>query len=175
MLEVDSVDGKIRPLMNEHWLADALKKHGHAIGNLCGVEAAQIALAQIRDLATADTLAFYSIQLVESDLSRLSGGDYVELVVSFTSNIFQSAEPESIAETVQALLQEPHTIIRQIALTAITHHYSDLKHLFWEWEGNPLDEVELGPEISQLIQTNGFTFDEDEMEQILQWIESTQY
>ncbi len=174
MLEVRSVDGRICPIMDEHWLEDALKKHGQAIANLCGVEAAQIALTQIRTLANADAYLFNFIQLVESDLSQLSHADYTELVVSFTSCLFQYAEPNNIKETVQALLNEPHTIIRRIAVKSISQHYGNLKQMFWEWEGNPLDEYELKPEMYQLIQTNSSTFDDDEMEQILQWIESTQ-
>ncbi|RKU18889.1 hypothetical protein C6503_08685 [Candidatus Poribacteria bacterium] len=174
MLEVKSVDGRIQPIMDGYWLESALKEHGQALANLCGVEAAHTALAQIRVLAAADAFAFHFIQLVESDLSRLSHADYTELVVSFTSNIFQSVDPESIEETVQTLLQEPHTISKRIAVKAITDHYSHLKHLFWEWEGNPLDEIELKPEMYQLIQTNSHAFSEGEMEQILQWIESTQ-
>ena len=175
MLEIEFVDGRIRPIMNEHWLEDAIKRHGRVIANLCGVETAQIALTQIRSLAAEYPSVFHFIHPVESDLSRLSRADYAELIVSFTSSIIQSAEPASITETIQGLLQEPHIIIRRIAVKAITDHYSDLKPLFWGWEGNPLDEIGLEPEVSQLIQANGHTFNEDEMEQILQWIESTQY
>ncbi len=175
MLEVESVNGRIRPIMNEHRLEEAFKKHGEAIANVCGVEAAQISLAQIRALAAEDSSVFHFIHPVESDLSRLSRADYTELIVSFTSSIFQSAEPVSITEIIQSLLQERYVIIKRIALKAITHHYGDLKHLFWGWEGNPLDEIGLETEISHLIQANSHTFNEDEMEQILQWIESTQY
>lgn len=175
MLEVESVNGRIRPIMNEHWLEETFKKHGEAIANVCGVEAAQISLAQIRALASEDSSVFHFIHPVESDLSRISRADYAELIVNFTSSIFQSAEPVSITEIIQSLLQERHVIIKRIALKAITHHYGDLKHLFWGWEGNPLDEVGLEPEVSQLIQVNSHTFNEDEMEQTLQWIESTQY
>ena len=173
ILEVRATDGQIRPIMDEYWLENTLKEHGQAIANLCGFEAAQIALAQIRMLTTADEFAFHFIQFVESDLSLLSHADYMELVVSFTSCVFQFAEPDNIKETVQVLLNEPHTIIKRIAVKTINHHYSDLKHLFWEWEGNPLDEIELKPEMYELIQTNSHAFSEGEMEQILQWIEST--
>lgn len=174
ILEFRSIDERILPIMDEYWLENTLKEHGQAIADLCGIEAAQIALAQIRVFTTVDAFAFHFIQLVESDLSRLSRASYAELIVSFTSSVFQSVEPESIKETVQSLLQESHTIIRRIAVKVITNHYSDLKHLFWEWEGNPLDEIELKPEIYELIQTNSHAFSEGEMEQILQWIESTQ-
>ena len=174
MFEIEFVDERIQSIMDEHWLEDALKKYGHAIANLCSVEAAQIALTQIRALTAADPFAFYSPHPVESDLSRLSHASYTDLIVSFANSLFRFAEPDNIEETVRALLQEPPTIIRRIAIKAITNHYSDLKHLFWEWEGNPLDEVELEPEISQLIQVNSPTFDEDEIKQVLQWIELIQ-
>ncbi|MDE0011255.1 MAG: hypothetical protein OXU36_08905 [Candidatus Poribacteria bacterium] len=175
ILEARLVDREIRSVMDDYWLEDALKKYGHAIANLCGVEAVQIALTQIRTLAAEDSAVFHFIHPIEKDLSHLSRADYTELIVSFTSSIFQSAKPVSITEIIQGLLQEPHIIIRRIAVRAITDHYSNLKHLFWKWKGNPLDEVGLEPVISHLIQTNSHTFSESEMEQILQWIESTQY
>ena len=175
ILEVESVNGRIRPIMNEHWLEEALKKHWETIASVCDVEAAQITLAQIRALEAEDSSVFHFIHPIENDLSHLSRADYAKLIVNFTSSIFQSTEPVSITETIQGLLQESSVIIKRIAVRAITDHYSNLKHLFWEWEGNPLDEIGLETEVSELIQTNSHTFNEDEMEQILQWIESTQY
>ena len=174
MLEVESHEPNIRTVMDDYWLEAALKAQAQAIANLCGIEAAQIALEKIRSIAVANRFVLDFIERVESDLSQLPHPNYAELVVSFTSALFRFAAPDSIEQTVQVLLQDPHAIIRRIAVKAITDHYSNLKHLFWEWEGNPLDETELKPEMYQLIQTNSHTFDEDEMEQILQWIESTQ-
>lgn len=174
MLDIGIVNGRIISIMNDYWLEDALKKHGQAIANLCGIEAAQITLEQIRAIDREAPFAFNFIQLVESDISQLNVADYTELIVSFTSLLYQFAEPNSIKTTVKELLNEPHTIIRRIGVNAINLHYDALKDLFWNWEGNPLDEYELKPEMYQLIQTNSSTFDDDEMEQILQWIESTQ-
>ena len=175
MVEVEAVEPNLRTLMDDYWIEDALKRHGHAIVNVCGVAAADIALVQIRKIAEANRFKVDFIERVESDLSRLSHPNYAELMVSFTSSVFRYAKPDSLERTIQALLQDPIAIIRRIAVKAIAHHYSDLKHLFWGWEGNPLDEILLEPEVSQLIQTNSHTFNESEMEQILQWIESTQY
>ena len=174
MLRTGSVDSRICPIMDEYWLEIALKAQAQAIANLCGIEAAQIVLEKIRKIAVANRFILDFIQRVESDLSHLSHPNYAELVVSFTSALFRFAEPDSIEQTVQILLQDPHAIIRRIAVKAITDHYSNLKHLFWTWEGNPLDEIELKPEMYELIQTNSHAFSEGEMEQILQWIESTQ-
>ncbi len=175
MLEVESHEPDIRTVMDDYWLETALKAQAQAIANLCGIEAAQIALEEIRSIAVANRFVLDFIERVESDLSRLSHPNYAELIVSFTSALFRFAEPDSIEQTVQVLLQDPHAIIRRIAFKAITDHYSNLKHLFWIWEGNPLDDVKLEPEITELIETHNHTFDENEMEQILQWIEATQH
>ena len=175
MLEIEFVEPNLRTLMDDYWIEDALKRHGHAIANLCGVAAADIALGQIRKIADVDRFKVDFIKRVESDLSRLSHPNYAELIVSFTSTLFRFAAPDSIEQTVQVLLQDPHAIIKRIAFKAITDHYSNLKHLFWIWEGNPLNDVRLEPEITELIETHNHTFDENEMEQILQWIEATQH
>ncbi|MCY4568893.1 MAG: hypothetical protein OXD49_11350, partial [Candidatus Poribacteria bacterium] len=165
----------IRTLMNDYWIEDALKKHGHAITNVCGIEAAQMALEKIRAIAVANRFILDFIERVESDLSLLSHPNYAELMVSFTSSVFRYAKPDSIERTIQSLLQDPIAIIRRIAFKAITDHYNDLKHLFWTWQDNPFDDVRLEPEITELLETYNHTFDEDEMEQILRWIESTQH
>ena len=175
ILEIEFVEPDLRTLMDDYRIEEALKRHGHAIANLCGVAAADIALVQIRKIADANRFKVDFIEHVESDLSRLSHPNYAELIVSFTSALFRFAEPDSIEQTVQVLLQDPHAIIRRIAFKAITDHYNNLKHLFWIWDGNPLDDVKLEPEITELIETHNHTFNENEMEQILQWIEATQH
>ena len=100
---------------------------------------------------------------------------YDELLVHFICSLLRLAESDSVAETVEDLLQKSHDIFKRIALHAITHHYEDLKHLFWQWQGNPLEDTLLKPELYRLLQTNCRAFDESEIEQILQWIESKRY
>lgn len=174
MLAAKYVGYRIHTTMNLYWLEDALKENWKAIANLCGTEALEIALTQIRALASENLPAFHFLPFHPDDSRPLSRADYPELIVDFTNNIFRDADPMSIEETIQGLLQEQPVIIRRIAVKAISDHYSSLKHLFWEWQGNPLDAAGLVPVISDLIQTNSHTFSESEMEQILQWIESTE-
>ena len=161
--------------MQEHCLRDALKEHGESIAKLCGIKAANIALEQIRTLIAEGVTSFNRIQLVRTEPSDAPRESYAELLVGFVSNVLRFAEPNSITGMLEDLLQVPQTIIRRIALTAVTHHYSDLKRMFWEWKGNPLEEVSLKPELYQLIQTNCTELNESEIEWILDWIELTQY
>lgn len=159
-------------------LKDALRNREQTIARLCGVEAAQLGLTRIQTLIVDDPHVFFCVQLVEGDASKHADEDYPEFVVRFTCRLLQFATPESITETVAALLQESRresrAIFGLIALNAIKHHYAELKRLFWKWQGNPLEEVWLKPGLYDLIQTRCTAFSDAEIEQLLHWIESTQ-
>ena len=188
MFDAKVVNRRIRPAMEEYWLKEAIKQHEQAISELCGFEAAQIALAQIRTLVDEGVHSFDFIERIEVEPSYGRRQRYAELLVSFTCRLFHLASPDSIEQTVKSLLKEGGAVNRnhqdekgspaifgRIALNIITHHYDNLKGLFWEWEGNPLEEYELKPQLYQLIQTHCLNFDEGEIEQILHWIESYRY
>ena len=175
--------------MEEYWLWDALQKHGQAIAELCGVEAVQITCARIRALINEGAYSFNVIRKIDSAPSDYPHRRYAELLVGFTSSMLRSVEfDNSIEGVVKDLLQEglvityndpvkkeARAVFGKIAFDTIIHHYEDLKHLFWGWEGNPLEEFWLKPSIYQLIYTHCFTFDKGEFDQILHWIESYQY
>ena len=188
MFDAKVVNRQIHPVMEEYWLKEAIKQQGQAISELCGFEAAQIALKRIRTLVDKGTYSFDFIERIETKPSYGPEQSYAELLVSFTCRLFHLASPDSIAETVKSLLKEglaaerdyqdakgSPTIFGRIVLNAITYHYDHMKRLFWEWEGNPLEEYELKPELYLLIQTHCLDFDDGEIEQILHWIESRKY
>ena len=188
MFDAKVVNRRIRPAMEEYWLKEAIKQQEQAISELCGFEAAQIALAQIRTLVDEGVHSFDFIERIEVEPSYGRRQRYAELLVSFTCRLFHLVSPDSIEETVKSLLkergaaerdyqdaQDSSAIFGRIALNVITHHYDDLKRLFWEWEGNPLEEYELKPQLYQLIQIHCRKFGECEIEQILHWIESHRY
>ena len=164
--------------MDADSLKEAVENREQPIVRLCGVEAAQLGLTRIQTLIDDGLSSFQLIQLVEGDASRHAYEDYPEFVVRFTCSMLQFATPESIAETVETLLQESRresrAIFGLIALNAIKHHYADLKRLFWKWQGNPLEEVWLKPGLYDLIQTRCTAFSDAEIEQLLHWIESAQ-
>lgn len=189
MLYAEVINGNIRAIMEEDWLWDALEKHDQPITELCGFATVQIACARIRALINEGAYSFNVISKIDSDLSDYPHRRYAELLVGFTSGLLRSVEfDNSIEEIVKDLLQEgltvtcndtvkmeAKTIFGRIALTAVTHHYENLKQLFWGWQGNPLENIGLKPELYHLIQTNCRAFKESEIERILGWIESAQY
>ena len=161
-------------MLNDSDMISVMEKQVPAIVKLCGIEAVNIALKQIHNIIAEHVDSFTMLQRIEaSPAEELLG--YDELLVHFICSLLRLAESDSIAETVEDLLQKSHDIFKRIALHAITHHYEDLKHLFWQWKGNPLEDPLLKPELYRLLQTNCRAFNASEIEQILQWIESEEY
>lgn len=189
ILDAEVTNAGIKPVMQEYWLGDALHKHGQVIAELCGVEAAQIACDRIRTLINDGTYLFNIIDRIDCDLSDYRQRSYAELIVGFTSKLLQSVEFDTkIVEIIKSLIdeglatrcndpikKEALAIFGRIALDTITHHYQDLKHLFWNWHGNPLEQFRLQCELFHLIKTNCLKFNDNEIEQILSWIESAEY
>ncbi|MDE0555782.1 MAG: hypothetical protein OXI24_16315 [Candidatus Poribacteria bacterium] len=165
----------LKVMLYDYEMIAVMKKHGAAIVKLSDVRAMSIVLEHIQEMISQNASSFQMIQPIESDSSEDIPQSYSELLVSFTCSLFRLAEPDSITETIENLLQKSHTVFKQIALNVIKHHYSDLKQYFWEWRGNPLEETLLQPELYGLLQTNCQVFDESEIEQILRWIETEQY
>ena len=188
MLDAEVIHGDIRSVMEEHWLWNALQKHEQGIAELCGIETVRIACARIQALIDEGAYSFNIISKIDSTPSDYPLRHYAELLVGFTSGMLRSVEfSNNIEEMVKDLLQEglavncndplkkeARSILGRIALTAITYHYKDLKQLFWDWQGNPLNETFLKPEIYQLLQVNCLVFDEGEIDRVLHWIESQQ-
>ena len=189
MLDAEVIHGDVRTVMDEYWLWDSLQKNEQIIKELCGIETVQIACERIRSLIDEGAYSFNIISKIDSVPSDYPLRHYAELLVGFTSGLLRSVKFDNgIEKMVKDMLQEglavsyndpvkrrSRVIFGRIALTAITHHYENLKHLFWEWQGNPLESIGLKPELYQLIQTNCGTFAESEIERILDWIEHAQY
>ena len=189
MLDAEVIPGGIRSVMQEYWLWDALHKHGQAMAELCGVEAVQISCGRIQELINEGTYAFNMAVKIDSDLSEYPNRSYAELIVGFASCLLRSAGFDiGIEKIVRNLLQdglgvncndplkkEALAIFGRIALDAITHHYQDLKHLFWKWQENPFEQFRMQDELFQLIKSNCQKFNDDEIEKILHWIESTEF
>ena len=160
-------------MLNDYGMISVMEKQGPVIVKLCGIEAVNIALKQIHNIIAERVDRFMMLQEIEAVPSEELLG-YDELLVHFICGLLRLAESQNIAETAEDLLKKSHDIFRRIALHAITHHYEDLKQLFWQWQGNPLEDTLLKPELYRLLQTNCRAFDEAEIDQILQWIESEQ-
>jgi len=181
ILEYQMTEGvgydKFAPLMEEYWLDDALENHKAAIAKLCSIEAAEVGLAKIKRIIKDDKQRFNAaaIPSIEDSSQTHFPEKYEYQLVRFVRDMYQLSDGDSIKGKIASLLEENHPICKRIAIHVISYHYDSLKELFWSWKGNPLDEHPLKHELYELFRANCSSFDEEQIEKVLEWIESRDY
>ena len=168
---------KYASIMDKYWLDDALKKYKPAIAKLCGTEAAEIALNKILTITNEDKTRFNNIWIptIEEHPQTSFTDRYECQLVHFVRDMFELSEPNQIKVKINDLIKEEHPIFKRIAVHTINHHYKDLNELFWNWEGNPIDESQLKHELYELLKINCSSFTKKHIEKVLGWIESKNY
>ncbi|GAV23531.1 SIR2 family protein [Carboxydothermus pertinax] len=164
-------------LMDEYWLKEALIKHKQIIAKLCGIEAAKIAIYKIKSIIKDDKSQFNNIWIptIEDHPQTSFPERYDCQLVYFVRDMFELSEPQKIKKEIESLLKEEHLIFNRIAIHIINFHYKDLNKLFWSWKDNPLEESFLKHELYELLKNNGSTFSKEQINKVLQWIETKQY
>lgn len=168
---------KYKSIMDDYWLNKALNKYKTEISELCGIEAAEIALEKIKEIIQLDDSHFNYIWIptIEDHSQNSLADKYECILLRFVRDIFELSEPDKVREKIEILLKEEHSILKRLAVHTIKHHYKDLNDLFWKWNGNPLNEKGLKHELYELLKNNCASFNGEQMEQVLEWIESKDY
>ena len=175
---VEEKQDKIKPLMEEHWLLDALKKFKKDIAELCGIEAAEIGLNIIRILLKEKVEGKFSniwITTIEDSSQNRFPDKYECQLVFFVRDMLEKSRPEKIKSIVEGLLKEEHSIFKRLGVHTINRHYEEFEDLFWNWQGNPLDEHQCEHELYQLLKTNCSSFSKEQLNKVLGWIEYKYY
>lgn len=181
ILEYEPIKGealeRFMPLMEEYWLDDCLKKHKTEVAKLCAIEAAQVGLSKIKTIIKDNKHRFNNaiIPSIEDSSQTHFPEEYEYQVIRFVRDMYESADSGRIRENVSSLTKEEHPIFRRIAIHLINHHYKNLNDIFWSWNGNPLNEYQLKHELYELLKANCTSFNEKQIEQILDWVESKEY
>lgn len=168
---------KYVPAMEEYWLNETLKKQKIEIAKLCGIDAAEIVLNKIKTIIAEDKTQFsnFCIHSIKESPQNLLPEKYEYQLVFFVRDMYDLSTADMIRDKIASLIKEEHSIFKRIALQAINHHYQDLNDLLWNWQGNPLDENALKPELYELFKTHCGSFNEKQVEKVLTWIESKKY
>ena len=177
MLSYKKTDSESGATMEEYWLGDALGKHKQSIAELCPLEAAEIALKNIQSIVKEDKNQFNVVWLTTIEPhQQTSFPDSIEnQLVSFVRDMFQFADPDNIRIKVESLIAEEHHVFKRIAIHTINRHFRRLQDLFWNWPDSPLSDYKLHHEVYELLKANCKIFNDDQIDKVLDWIESKEY
>jgi hypothetical protein len=181
ILDYNKVEGgitdKYTSVIDNYWLNEALKIHKLKISELCGIEAAKVALEKMRNIINEDDSQFNSVWIPAiEDHPQTSFPDRYECqLVHFVRDMYERSNPSDIKEEISSLLKKEHPIFKRIAIHIINYHYDELHELFWNWKGNPLDEHWLKHELYELLKAKCISFSKEQIRKVLGWIESKEY
>lgn len=164
-------------IIHEYWLREELRKYKQKIAELCGIDAARIAIGKIKKILEEDISKFNNIWIptIEDHPQTNFPDRYECQLVHFVRDMFEFSEPKKIKEEIGKLLKEEHPIFKRIAIHIINYHYKDLNELFWQWEGNPLEDELLKHELYELFINNCSVFTNEQITEVRNWIESKNY
>ena len=167
--------------LNDYWLNEILQTNKAGIIRLCSVEAAKLALEEIKKITQKDSHKFGEFEIPsltdgdDGSHGRRGQDSYPSQLVLFTRDLLDGSSPDLIRDLVQELLSRDHPIFRRIALYTISHHYAKLSDLFWHWKENPLEDDFVRYELYSLLSANASSLSKDEIGQVLEWLEEKSY
>lgn len=168
---------KYPSIIDEYWLNDMLEKHKVGIAKLCAEQAAEVALTKMRSIISDDAEQFHAamITTIEDHPQMHFPNDYQCRLVRFVRDMYELAEPYQLREAIMTLIREKHPIFKRIAIHIINKRYDELNDLFWEWNGNPLEEIWLKHELYELLKARSISFTKEQLAKVLNWIETKKY
>ena len=161
-------------LIDHYSLEELFKIYTGDLIRICGVNAVNIALQKIESVVSVDSSQFHEMgipSIYETDRDDRDDS----LLVHFIWSGFLILGPSQIRENVNELLMKEYPIFRRIGICAIDHNYTELNDLFWGLTYNPLDEYHTKIELYELLKNHCKEFSKDEINRIIQWIESKSY
>lgn len=168
---------KYSSLMDHYYLEEVFKKYTEDTIRICGLNSVEIALQKIEKVVSIDSSQFHEIwipSIYEEEREDLEDRDDSQLI-HFVWSGLSILGPTQIREKIKELLMKEHPIFRRIGICAIDHNYTILNDLFWGLTSNPLNEYHAKNELYELLKNHSKEFSKDEINKIIQWIETKAY
>lgn len=163
-------------VIDPYYLKEALDKNKKGISEICAVEAANVAITKMQEILREDKSQFNYVWIPAiEDHEQTSFPDRYECqLVHFVRDMLEAADPKEIEPIVKDMLGEEHDIFKRLAYHLINHHYDELSYLLWGIPHNPLNSLTIH-ELYELFKAHCKSFDETQIETILNWIETQDF
>lgn len=165
-------DYRSLPIVDEHWLNEILKKHKSSIIKLCGIDTANVILKKLKKITASNP--HFRIQAIDDNPQNILL-DYDCIIVHFLRDIYEASNPKDLRGLIIDLLTEDAPIFKRLGIHLVNYYYSELKDLFWDLHINPLNIKGSRHEIYMLLKDHFTSFNNEEVEKLINWIEDYDY
>jgi hypothetical protein len=152
-----------------YWINEILKDRTKDIAEICGHEAAEVALKKVHQITTQDSNQFNHVWIPAVEKEEFHDRFDVR-ITEFIRTVFEDSDPESLRRIVEELIYEEHPVFNRIAIHTINYHYDTLKEIFWSLDYNPIVKYQLDHEASELFKARCVSFSQEEITRAIRWI-----
>ncbi len=163
-------------VIDPYYLKETLDKNKKGISEVCALEAANIAITKIKGILKEDKFQFNDawIPTIENHEQTDFPDEYQCQIVHFVRDMLEAARSKDTEPLIKDMLIEEHDIFKRLAYHLINYHYHSLSHLLWSINYNPLNILTIH-ELYELFKAHCKSFDEKQIETILNWIETKNF
>ncbi|MCK9420584.1 MAG: hypothetical protein M0R70_14525 [Nitrospirae bacterium] len=163
-------------VIDPYYLKEALDDNKKGISEICAVEAANVAITKIKEILKEDESQFNYVWIpaIEDHEQTTFPDRYECQLVHFVKDMLEASDPKESEPIAKNMLGEEHAIFKRLAYHLINHHYDKLSHLLWSMPYNPLNSLTIH-ELYELFKTHCKSFNETQIETILNWIETQDF
>lgn len=163
-------------VIDPYYLKKTLDKNKKGISEICAVEAANVAITKMQEILREDRSQFNCVWIpaIEDHEQTSFPNKYECQLVHFVRDMLEAADPKEVEPIVKDMLVEEHDIFKRLAYHLINHHYDTLSPLLWSVSYNPLNTLTIH-ELYELFKAHCKSFDETQIETILNWTETQDF
>ena len=176
--QIDEKRHEKNPIIEKYWLHDALTKYSKKIAALIGRDSIELIIGIMQKAIETDSSSFNPVWIVtiEENPQNSFRDRYDNMIVTFARDLLESLDKKASLDLIPQLLGMEHPIFTRLAIHAMNYLYSDVQSLFWEWFTTITSARPFGKhELYELISNNVKEFSEEQMDQILDWIQQLEY
>jgi len=161
-------------ILDDYWFSELIQKNGSKIIDICGISLANIIVDLIQEIMAKDSksFSFVAIPAIEDNPQNFLENNYQLQITHLLRRTLESLKPPAQESLLKTLVKSDLQIFQRVSIHLISYYYEAYGQLFWQWDGNPLEEYGLKHEIYELISKNKTNFSSDQIHQLTNWIES---
>lgn len=174
---IEGASEKAYSIFRSHELQRIISEFKDRIIQILGIDLLNLGLQKIFEIIDLDKTAFNNITIpaIENHEQTSFPDKYDCQLVYLVRDTLESINSNDIIEPLKELIAIEHPIFRRIAIHIIRIRYDEFKELFWNFGQNPLSIPMAKHEIYELLLRHSITFSAEEIQQIINWINTKEY
>lgn len=168
---------KVNSIFRSYELQKILSDLKDKLITILGKDILNLSLQKVFEVIEKDQYSFNNISIpaIEDHEQTTFTDKYDCQLIYLIRDSLEKLSSEDIIETLNELIISEQPILRRLAIHTVRVRYDEFKELFWNLGKNPLSIPLAKHEIYELLKEHSTTFNDKEIEQVINWIKTKEY